>query len=158
MSNIISILSGVILPLFSILSFTVTSWVYREKIKNPVLCAGVFFLGGTIISVILVMSSGVSAIASVLLMALLTGCMHGVNLILICMMPPYFSKTGNISTDSGVFNSCTYVGSALSTYGFAVSSEKLSWDFTLVLWIVIAALGTLACFLAIKGWKKEFSS
>ena len=90
-------------------------------------------------------------------MALLTGCMHGVNLILICMVPAFFKGSGKVSLISGVLNSCTYVGSAISTYGIAKISKQAGWNFTITLWIFIAAAGAFICFVGIPAWKKRFT-
>ncbi|MBQ8525920.1 MAG: MFS transporter [Clostridia bacterium] len=155
MSNIISILTGVVLPIFSILCFQLASMLYRKTFTNPMMCAGMIFLAGTVSAFALFMISGRNAALSVLLSALLTGCMHGVNLILICMIPSFFKKTGNVSTVSGVLNSCTYVGSAISTYGIASLSEKIGWEFTLFTWILISGAGTVFCLCSVRPWKKR---
>ena len=154
-SSTISILTGVILPLFSILSFQVASRLYISKLKNPLLCSGVIFGAGAVSSLALVLFTGKSAVLSVIFSALLTGCMHGVNLMLICMVPAFFQKHGNVSTVSGVLNSCTYIGSALSTYGIALLSDKFGWSFTLYVWLSIAVLGTVICLICTKPWKKK---
>lgn len=156
LSNIIGILTGVILPIFSILSFNASSILHRKKFTNPLTCATVIFSMGTVSSVLLVLVTGKSAALSVVASALITGCMHGVNLMLIGMIPSYFKKYGNVSTASGVINSCTYIGSAISTYGIAVFSTNYGWNFTLKLWVIIAFFGTALCFVSIKPWKKKF--
>ena len=92
-------------------------------------------------------------IASIVCMALLTGCMHGVNLMLICMVPPFLQRNGNVSTVSGVLNSCTYVGSAISTYGIALLSEGAGWQVTALVWFAIAALGAVICAVCSRIWK-----
>ena len=148
LSNVISILTGVVLPIFSIVCFKVTSKLYQSKFKNPLVCAGVIFGVGMLAAVALILFSGKVAALSVFCSALLTGCMHGVNLMLICMLPPLFQKHGNVSTVSGVLNSCTYVGSAISTYGIALISENYSWGVTISIWALIALLGTVICFAA----------
>ncbi len=155
MSNVISILTGVILPVFSILTLQFASNLYIKKLKNPMTCAGVFFVGGTVFALLLFLLNGQNAAFSVLFSALLTGCMHGVNLILICMIPSFFETTGKVSTISGVLNSCTYVGSALSTYGFALLSEQTGWNFTLLLWLIIALVGGICCLCCAKPWKQK---
>ena len=71
------------------------------------------------------------------------------------MIPPFFKKQGNVSTVSGLLNACTYIGSALSTYGIAVLSEKMGWGFTLAAWCAIAALGTAVCLLCIRPWRQK---
>lgn len=72
------------------------------------------------------------------------------------MLPPFFAKYGNVSTASGVINSCTYIGSAISTYGIAVLTENLGWNFTIGMWSIIALMGTVICFMCINGWKKNY--
>lgn len=155
LGNSISILTGVIMPLFSVLCFQLAARLYMYKLKNPMTCAAVIFGAGTLSAALLYLITGKNAALSVLFSAMITGCMHGINLILICYIPAFYKKYGSISTISGVLNSCTYVGSAISTYGIAVLSENLGWSFTILSWIVIAALGTLACAVCIKPWKKQ---
>ncbi|MBO5364051.1 MAG: MFS transporter [Clostridia bacterium] len=155
LSSAVSILTGVILPIFSIVSFQVASALYRKKFKNPVLCAGVIFGAGAVSALVLYLLTGQSAVFSVAFSALLTGCMHGVNLLLISMIPAFFQRFGNVSTVSGVLNSCTYIGSAISTYGIALLSERMGWSFTLLAWLAIALAGTVICLTSAKPWQKE---
>ena len=44
------------------------------------------------------------------------------------------------------------VGSALSTYGIAAVSSRMGWSVTMVLWAVIALLGTLLCGFSARRW------
>ncbi len=156
LGSAISILTGVILPIFSILSFQVASRIYRKTFTNPVMCAGVIFCFGAASALSLYLFSDLNAVFSAVLSALLTGAMHGVNFILVSMVPAFFKKYGNVSTVSGVINSCTYIGSAISTYGIALLSDFYGWKLTLLIWFVIASLGTLICFLNTKPWEKIY--
>lgn len=149
----IAILSGVCLPVFSIFSFRAALWIYERKPGNPVRCAGWIFAVGAAAALLLTFVCKGSPIASIGCMALLTGCMHGVNLLLICMVPPFVQRNGNVSTVSGVLNSCTYVGSAISTYGIALLSESAGWQVTAFVWFGIAALGAVICAVCSKIWK-----
>jgi len=158
LGSAVSILTGIVLPLFSIVTFNLAEKLYRKKLTNPLLCAGVIFGVGAVSAIALYLLSDAGAVFSVLFSALLTGAMHGVNLILICMIPPFFKKYGNVSTASGVLNSCTYIGSALSTYGIAVLSENMGWHFTIFIWFIIAVLGTAVCLLCVKPWAKNFGN
>lgn len=148
MSSITSILSSVILPVFSIVSFGYANRIYMKKFKNPISCGALFFAIGTATALLLTIFKHVNASISIVLLALLTGSMHGVNLMLICMLPPFLSKEGHISTLSGVLNFCTYVGSALSTYGIATLSKSRGWNLVMLLWVVIAGLGTIMCLIS----------
>ena len=156
LSNRISILTGVVLPLFSIVCSQIATRLHMKKLTNPLTCAGVFFAAGACSALVLWLLAGQSAVFSVLLSATLTGCMHGVNLMLICMIPPYFKTYGTVSTVSGVINSCTYIGSALSTYGIAVLSKEIGWHYTVLVWFLVALAGTVLCVSCAKPWKHKF--
>ncbi len=156
LSNSISILTGVLLPIFSLLCYSAASKLYRKYLKNPLTCSAVIFLAGCVSSFLLYVLSGKSAVASAFLSAVLTGCMHGVNMLLVCMLPAYFKRHGKVSTAAGVLNSFTYIGSALSTYGFASLSENLGWSFTIVMWIGVASLGCALCLTWSKRFGKEY--
>ncbi len=157
-SNQVSILTGVTLPLFGILCMQLASTLYTKVFKSPVLCSALLFSAGALASLGLCLSTGGNAGASVVLAALLTGCMHGVNLLLICMIPPFFKKYGNVSTVSGALNFCTYIGSAASTYGVAVLLDSFSWQTTLTVWLAVAAAGTILCFACTAPWKRSMTS
>ena len=124
--------------------------------SNPVWCGCIVFGVGAVSAIGIYFLSGRFVAFSVLFSALLTGCMHGVNYLLVCMIPAYFKKYKNVSTASGVINSCTYIGSALSTYGIAFISERLGWSFTIITWIVIGLLGSALCLISTKGWEKKY--
>ena len=154
LSNETAILAGVILPLFSIFCHHMTGVLHRGKLKNVFLCAAVIFGAGALAALMLYLLPSGSAAASVLFLSLLAGCMHGVNLLLICMLPPYFAKGGNVSVVSGLMNSMTYVGSALSAYVIPLATENSGWDVTLLLWLAMAVVGTALCAVCIPAWKK----
>lgn len=156
LSSEISILTGVVLPIFSIGCFQLVAWLYRKKFTNPITCAGVMFGAGLAAAVGIALLTGKSAVASVAFSAVLTGCMHGVNLLLIQIVPAHFERWGCVSTASGVLNSCTYVGSAASTYGIALLADSFGWSFTLYSWVGIALAGTAICFFSAKSWKNRF--
>lgn len=155
LSSEISILTGVLLPVFSIVCYEIAARVYRSYFQNPLLCAGIIFAVGTAAALILYLFTGQNAVLSVVFSAFLTGSMHGVNFILICMIPPFFQKYGNVSTASGVLNSCTYMGSALSGYGTALLAEHFDWSITILVWTVIALAGTGICLLCVRLWGRS---
>lgn len=152
LSNEISILTGVVLPVFSIVCFQIATKLYTKRFNNPVVCAGLLFGVGVLSALVLRFSAGQIAAVSVFMFAVLTGCMHGVNLMLVCMVPPYFQSTGKVSTVSGILNASTYIGSAVSTYGIAVLSEDFGWNLTIVIWQMIAICGTCVCLICSRYW------
>lgn len=149
-----AIFSSVALPILTLVCMKVTSYVYNNFFKNELMCAAVIFAVGALAAGLLFFVHGSSAILAIVLVALVSSSMHGVNLILICMIPPYYQKYGNVSFISGLINFCTYIGSALFTYGIAKLSEVWDWKITIFSWFVVAALGTVLCAVIVKNWKK----
>ncbi len=155
LSSLTAILAGVAMPLFGIACLQLASIIYRKLGCHPVRGAGVLFMAGALSAGALYFLSGHSAVLSVVFSALLTGAMHGVNLILVCMVPPFFKRAGNVSTASGVLNACTYIGSAISAYGIAGLSQSLGWQPTLLIWLLTAGLGGAVCFCCIRPWNRQ---
>ena len=152
----VSILTGVVLPLFSMLCVYTASRIYRLRYDNPLISAGGMFSMGTAAALLLWLFHGKNPALAVLCLAVLTGCMHGVNTMLISMVPAFYKYTGNISTVSGVLNACTYVGSAVSTYGVARISEVSGWNTTLLVWLLVSVAGTAICLVCIRPWNRLF--
>ena len=150
-----AIFTGVLLPIFQILCIQAASWLYRKVLPNELAASGVIFTAGACACLLLRVCMGESVLSTALLMALLVGCMHGVNFILVSMTPPHFRAYGHVSLVSGILNCSTYLGSALSTYGIALLSQSLGWKGTSLLWAGIAALGAGIC-LCTAGWWRRF--
>lgn len=148
----LSILTGVFLPIFHIVCTNIASRIYRRFITNELTCAGVMFAVGCSAAALLAIFAGAGVVSTVVLLALLVGCMHSVNIMLICMVPPHFRKYGHVSLVSGVLNSSTYIGSAISTYAIALFSGAFGWSGTVWLWAVIAFAGMIICLGFARKW------
>ncbi len=148
-----AILTGVIIPIFNMGAVTLGTKIHIKYLKNPCTCAGVFFVLSTIASGLLLMVTGKIAVMSVILSAVITGCMHGINLMLVCMIPAYFKDKGNVSTVSGIVNCASYIGTAISTYGVAVISQNLGWGFSIFSWMITSLFGGILSFICIRGIK-----
>lgn len=147
-----AILSNTVLPIFNIIVVSLATVLYRKVFRHELREAMTFFGVVVACSILLALAMGRSAVLCLLLAALITGCAHGVNLMLISFVPRRFAKTGKVSLVSGVLNSCTYVGSATSSYGVAAVATKLGWQFAVLSWGAVAAVGILACLLAYRRW------
>ena len=158
LGSVIAILTGVVLPIIAIFCFRAASFLYTKNLHNPSVCSIVFFGTAAVASLILVLTTGKSAVLSVLLFSILSGCMSGVNMMLICTVPRFFKKGGKVSSISGILNACTYVGSALSTYGIAILAEGAGWTTTLLILFILAAAGTLLTVISAFPWNKVFGN
>lgn len=153
MSSSQSILSAAVLPVCSVVS-TLLSSALLYRLKNEVFTAALLFGIGTLSGIVMVPAYDSSPAVCVMMMTLITGCMYGINLMLISRVPGHFAASGNVSAVSGILNAATYVGSALSTYGFGTVAEKAGWMPVVILWAVIALGGTLLLVFGVRGWAR----
>jgi len=154
----ISILTSVALPIFTICALQAMAWLNKHVFPNELQCAAAIFGTGFAALILLKLFGGSSLLLTVAALTVGCGCMHGVNQILICTVPKFFENTGKISLISGVLNSCTYVGSALSTYGLALVTDAFGWDATVGIWCIAALIGTLCCIGNVGRWKRYVDS
>lgn len=147
-----AILSNTILPIFNIVVISLATALYRKVFRHELREALLFFGIVVACSVLLALLMGKSAVVCLFLAAVITGCAHGVNHMLISFVPRRFAGTGKVSLVSGILNSCTYIGSAASSYGVAAVATRLGWRFAVLSWGGVAALGILACLLAYRRW------
>jgi OPA family glycerol-3-phosphate transporter-like MFS transporter len=153
LGNNVSILTTAILPLFSVFGTGLTTFI-SKKIGNELKSSAVFFGAAFLSNTLMALLFAKFIPLDIACMAVVNICMHGVNLMLISNVPRHFAKYGKVSMISGIMNAATYIGSALSTYVFALLSDKFGWSFTVVFWAVIALVGAALCALCIGKWKK----
>lgn len=151
MSSSQSILSAAALPVCSVLS-TLLSSALLYRIKNEVLTAALLFGTGTLAGIIMIPAYASHPAVCVVMMTLITGCMYGVNLMLISRVPGHFAAYGNVSAVSGILNAATYVGSALSTYGFGAVAQRAGWMPVVMMWAAAALGGTLLLGAGARKW------
>lgn len=149
-----AILKSVLIPVVGMLFLKIAQFVQKKFVSDEILAATAIFVAGLAFSVVLFFTYDKNEYISLALAAIITGCMHGVNLFLVCVVPAKFEKYGIVSTMSGLINSLTYVGSALATEGFALTKQYAGWTVTIGSWLLIAAIGIACCLLAYKPWKK----
>lgn len=147
-----SILSGMIIPVFSIIFVALSTYLYRF-IKSETKTAAVMFATGLVFVSLLAFTKP-GYILTVLFFSCTIGAMHGLNVMLISRLPVYFAPYGKVSTLSGALNACSYIGAAISSYGIAALSERIGWEKTVISWVILAAVGTSVCVLATVIWKR----
>jgi OPA family glycerol-3-phosphate transporter-like MFS transporter len=149
LGNSVSILTGAILPLFGIFSIILGN-VISKKTKTEVIAACYIWITAIFACGVLLIVYSNYMVYAILMMALITACMHGINFMLIGILPSRFARYGKVAFFSGLLNAATYVGSALSTYIVARLSETYGWKVTIITWLVIAIVGGGLCLLSSK--------
>ena len=156
----VSILTGALMPILGIVSFVIASKIHATKFKNPLTCTAVIFVPATICAIVLIIPAvfkvDIGAIPTIIAMALLNGCTHGINMMLVCMVPKHFVYTGKVSLISGVLNAFTYIGSAVSIYGYPIIQDSLGLDAVKIVWVITAVLAMTLCFVVAKPFSKKY--
>lgn len=150
----LSILTGVILPIFTLISIKLTSILQRKVIKNEMLCSMTLFIVGCISALLINVFSKTNIFITLILLALLVSSMHGINFLLIQILPAYFKKFGHVSLLSGILNASTYLGAAISTYGIALINNYYGWTITIYIWVLICLIGIVSCLIIFAKWNK----
>lgn len=151
MSTSMSILTAAVLPVFSIVSTLLSSLLFY-RIRDELRMTIILFLVSLISGLTMFFVNGKYPPGCVVLMMLITGCMFGVNLMLISRLPRYFAGMGMVSTISGVLNAATYMGSSFSAYGFGKIAESRGWGYVIGLWVGICAGAVFLLRISLRKW------
>ena len=153
-----AILMNMVVPVSSIIFVSLATVLFRKVFKNEV--AESIFLFSVIVFLALLVSVFYekSPAVTLVLSALIIGCAHGVNTMLISFLPRRFERIGKAATVGGICNAFVYVGSAASSYGIALIATNVGWFATLVSWGIIALAGIAFCIIALPRWKKYIKS
>ena len=154
MSESFAVLSTSVLPVLSMVSVILSNFLFR-RLKNEILTASIIFAIAAVATIPLAFNLKMPVFISIFLAALISGCMHGVNHMVISLIPKRFYSYGMVSTFSGILNAFTYVGASLSTYGFAaIADSGFGWNAVRITWGIVGIAGAAICIIKIKSWTK----
>ena len=136
-----SILSTVVIPASHML-IGLSTYRVLKAMKRDVFAAISLYFTITAGFLLLLWCSGTnSMILSTVFIALGSGGLHGINALSTYYLPELLGGTERISFYAGLLNAAIFVGSALSTFLFAVISEALGWNMTVISWVIFAFIG-----------------
>lgn len=150
-----SVFLSMFLPIVSLagpyaITFFYNRWLEQDEAKAAALC-----LIAAIPPLCLLILIGKMPVAvSVAMLALITAAINAFNYITVTLVPVRFAPYHRASTATGLLNSITYMGSAVSTYGFGFLSEQFGWGNTILFWIGLDSLGILFCVLSFVRWRR----
>ena len=149
-----AILMNMVVPVSSIIFVSLATVLFRKVFKNELAESIFLFSITTALSLLVSVFYTKSPAATLVLSALIIGCAHGINTMLISFLPRRFERIGKAATVGGICNAFVYVGSAASSYGIALIATNVGWFATLVSWGIIAFAGIIVCIVALPMWKK----
>jgi len=147
-----AVLITAVIPLLGVVGVYAGHIINKRWLDNEISTAAVLFGFAVIALTIVSFATGGFLFAAALMIA--TGLAHGINTMLISLVPLHFADKGRASSMSGLLNAFTYVGSGLSGIGVGAIATGIGWSTVLLVWIFVAFIGLIACCLCAKNWKQ----
>jgi OPA family glycerol-3-phosphate transporter-like MFS transporter len=144
----------IILPIFNLVGVYLAVRLFKNVLKNEMLTATIMFTISIFSLTLLFFFGRYSMLFAVIMLALTTASMLGVNTMFLTFIPLNFSNVGRASSVTGFLDACSYLASAASGVTIGVITESYGWNTTVITWIAVAFLGALVSFLGINSWKK----
>lgn len=150
----ISILLTMILPVINVSGAYIAKAI-NKKLHNVLKTALVFFAVTIPFLVLLRFIGTSSSIFALVCLAVVTTCMHAVNVMFITMVPLHFEKYGCVSTVGGIFNSCAYIGCGMLNLAAGnILNDNSSWNRLFLFWVLICAVAIILTAACSVIWKK----
>lgn len=154
-----SVLLSICLPVFNISGAYIITPIYNKVFKKDEIKTGAAILIFTLVPLSLVIFMAKLPIyLSIVLLALCTTAMYTYNYVVITLVPMRFASTGKTATVTGIMNAAAYVGSAASSYGFGVVSEKIGWGGTAGVWVGLCFAALLLTLASAGKWRGFFKN
>lgn len=150
-----AILTGVALPVATMLVSLFTATIYRKILKNEAKCTTLFFSICTLSCFVLCLANGVNPALSTVMLMVASAATHAINFMYTSIAVARFESFGKTSFVTGAINSSVYIGSALSTYGIAAITEHFGWSGTLTAWLIASCVGLISCIFTIKSFRND---
>lgn len=140
------------LPLANLSGAYLSGWLNEHCTHNELKTVGFLFALASVCLLALPLAVHTSLLLAVLLLAVTTASMLGVNTMFINVIPVKAGRHGGASMLSGTLNAVTYLGAAAATWGIGAAAEGCGWNAVFLLWLVMAMLALLVSTLLAGRW------
>lgn len=146
------------LPLVNLSGAYLSGWLNEHCTHNELKTAGSLFALASVCLLALPLAMRTSLLLAVLLLAVTTASMLGVNTMFINVVPVKAGRHGGASMLSGTLNAVTYLGAAAATWGIGAAAEGCGWNAVFLLWLGMAMLALLVSALLAGRWTNYLKS
>ena len=146
------------LPLVNLSGAYLSGWLNEHCTHNELKTAGFLFALASVCLLALPLAMRTSLLLAVLLLAVTTASMLGVNTMFINVIPVKAGRHGGASMLSGTLNAVTYLGAAAATWGIGAAAEGCGWNAVFLLWLGMAMLALLVSALLAGRWGEYLKS
>jgi len=159
-ASLTSLLTG-ILPVVNILGVYIAKGLNTRLFRNEMRTSGAMFaFSATLLAPLCLVTAGdvqqgrgTKLVVCLLMIAVVSTMMLGINSQLLTFIPFRFGKIGKAATVTGMLNASSYAAAALSDFFAGVLSKHYGWTVTLCAFLLLSCLGAAACLGGGKRWK-----
>lgn len=149
-----SIALTLVLPLINLSGVYIGTYMNDRFLHNEVRTSAAAFLTASLLLLPMTIGVQLPIWFTLILFGLCAAMMLAVNTMFITLVPVRLQFTGRTSTLSGILNSATYIGSALSGYGVGWLLENMNWSTVFFSWITGLIVASILCIGFVRMWSK----
>lgn len=154
LDSVSSIALTLVLPIVNLSGVYIGTFFNNRFFKNEVFTSAAAFLCATLLLAPIVLGAHLPFWFALILFGLCAAMMLAVNTMFVTLVPVRLQFTGRTSTLSGILNSATYVGSAISGYGVGWLLESKDWSVVLFSWMLGLLLAAAICISIYRVWSR----
>lgn len=143
-----------VLPLVNLTGAYAAGWLDRKFFHNELKTSAALFATAVASLLVLPLAVKHSLAVSVVLLALVTAAMLGINTMFINVMPVRAGRKGGAAVLSGTLNAVTYFGAAAATWAIGTAAGAYGWNAVFCLWPVMAAAALAISLLLTGRWAR----
>lgn len=151
----ISIILTMVLPVVNVSGAYIARAV-NKHVKNEMITSALFFSAALIFLVLMLVFGIKNSVFALVCVAVITTCMHAINVMFITLVPLHFSKYGCTSTMGGLLNSFAYIGcGALNiAAGKVLNTYSSSWNKLFCFWLLLSIIAIAFSAVCSFIWKR----
>ena len=142
-----------VLPLVNLTGAFGAGWLDRKFFHNELRTVGALFSAAAVCLLVLPLAVRYSLTGAVVLLAVTTASMLGINTMFINVIPVRVGAHGGAAMLSGALNAITYFGAAAATWGIGNVAECFGWNAVFVLWLGMTLPALIVCYFLANNWK-----
>ncbi len=152
---VFSLFLSMFLPLISVSGpYIITALYFKLFNKNEMLSAVFAFLSALPPLIALLFIDKLSVHVSIVLLSWVVTSMHGVNHVMVILIPVRFALYRKTASITGLVNSIIYLGCAIASYGFGWIAQEWGWQSVIGCCMLITITGALICLIIINRWTR----
>lgn len=144
---------SMVLPLVNLSGAYLAGWLDR-RLHNELKTCAVLFAAASAALALLPLAVAWSLAAAMVLLAVTTAAMLGINTLFINVMPVRAGRAGGAAALSGMLNAVTYLGAAAATWGVGAAAGAWGWGAVFLLWLVMALVSLAAVWCCAGRWAR----